>query len=56
MESWKENLESFGKRRFFKMVIEKFWNFVWEILEYPEMDTTWYRIKHRIFVYLHFIK
>ena len=31
-------LEHFGKGKFFKIAMEKFWIFVWEILKYPEMD------------------
>ena len=25
-----QDLESFGKEKFFKMVLEKFWIFIWE--------------------------
>ena len=32
-----QNLESFGKGRFFKMAMEKFWIFVWIILHCPKM-------------------
>ena len=34
-----QDLENFGKGKFFKMAMEKLWIFVWKVLEYPRMLT-----------------
>ena len=43
-----QDLESLGKESFSKTAMEKSLIFVWEILRYPKIDSTYCHIKHCI--------